>query len=69
MFAYAAMTPSVEFVNGMSIPIIGLGTYDMTDDQSVMSRVLTDAIDVGYRHIDTAYIYQNEEIIGRSLTQ
>ena len=61
------MTPSVEFVNGMSIPQIGLGTYDMTEEQSVMTQVLNDAIDVGYRHIDTAYIYQNEEMIGRSL--
>ncbi|XP_054162256.1 1,5-anhydro-D-fructose reductase-like [Oppia nitens] len=65
--AVSAKTPSIHFVNGFQIPIIGLGTYDMPTNQSVMDNIINVAIDIGYRHIDTAYIYQNEEMIGKTL--
>ncbi|CAG2118885.1 unnamed protein product, partial [Medioppia subpectinata] len=61
--------PSVNLVDGHKIPTIGLGTYDLTNQQEVMDRILNDAYDLGYRHIDTAYVYQNEELIGRSLAK
>ncbi|XP_054161903.1 1,5-anhydro-D-fructose reductase-like [Oppia nitens] len=61
--------PSVNLVNGKKIPIIGLGTYALTSDQNVMTKVINEAIDFGYRHIDTAYIYENEELIGRALNE
>ena len=59
----------VQLVDGNKIPQIGLGTYEMTDDQQVMNRVIKEAIDIGYRHIDTAYIYHNERLIGKALQQ
>ena len=65
----ASLTPSIELVDGRRIPQLGLGTYQMTDNQEVMNRVLNDAIELGYRHIDTAYIYQNERLIGNALKQ
>ena len=46
--------------------MIGLGTYNIRE-QDVMDRVIEDAIDVGYRHIDTAFEYNNEKLIGNSL--
>ncbi|CAG2113972.1 unnamed protein product [Medioppia subpectinata] len=65
----AVQIPSVNLVDGHKIPTIGLGTYDLTNQQEVMDRILNDAYDLGYRHIDTAYVYQNEELIGRSLAK
>lgn len=59
--------PSVELVDGHKIPILGLGTYQLTDNQTQMDQIVSDAIDAGYRHIDTAYVYQNEALIGKAL--
>ena len=59
--------PSVEFVDGQKIPILGLGTSGMPDNQTLMNQIISDAIDAGYRHIDTAYVYQNEALIGKAL--
>ncbi|CAG2119033.1 unnamed protein product, partial [Medioppia subpectinata] len=58
--------PPIRLKDGMRIPIIGLGTYNIRD-QKVMDRVIEDAVDVGYRHIDTAFEYNNEGLIGNSL--
>ncbi|CAG2179597.1 unnamed protein product, partial [Oppiella nova] len=66
-FQLYTQIPSINLVDGRKIPIIGLGTYALTDQQEVMDRVINDAFDIGYRHIDTAYVYQNEELIGRTL--
>ncbi|XP_023018766.2 aldo-keto reductase family 1 member B1 [Leptinotarsa decemlineata] len=52
--------------NGMKIPTIGLGTWQATSETEIESALNT-ALECGYRHIDTAYAYQNEEIIGRVL--
>jgi diketogulonate reductase-like aldo/keto reductase len=53
--------------NGTKIPQIGLGTFLSTEGD--IETVLKSAIvDHGYRHIDTASLYGNEEAIGRVLT-
>ena len=59
--------PSVELADGFKMPIIGLGTYLLSDQQEVMDRAISDAIDAGYTAIDTAFYYQNEALIGKSL--
>ena len=41
----------------------------MDESQEILTRVLNDAIELGYRHIDTAYVYQNEYFIGNALKQ
>ncbi len=48
--------------NGVEIPIVGYGTYLIPDDQVCNSVV--EAIEVGYRHIDTAAVYENETGVG-----
>ena len=48
--------------NGLSIPSVGLGTWLIDNDK--VSDVVKDAIEIGYRHIDTAQAYENEEGVG-----
>lgn len=51
--------------NGVEIPKLGLGTW-MIDDERVV-QVVKDALDLGYRHIDTAESYRNEKGVGRGI--
>lgn len=48
--------------NELQIPSIGLGTYKLTDD--IVEDVVMKALDIGYRHIDTAQMYHNHKGIG-----
>jgi 2,5-diketo-D-gluconate reductase A len=53
----------MEFVtlsNGVKMPILGYGVYQVTQDEC--ERCVLDALDVGYRHIDTAQSYFNDVI-------
>lgn len=50
---------------GLDIPEIGLGTYKLYGKECM--RVVTEAIGLGYRHIDTAQIYKNEQEIGDAI--
>lgn len=52
--------------NGVSIPRLGLGTYKAADGFEVQDQVAA-ALDIGYRGIDTARIYGNEEGVGRAV--
>lgn len=52
--------------NGVQIPAIGFGTWQIPDGESAYRSVLT-ALDVGYRHIDTALVYGNEKSVGRAI--
>jgi alcohol dehydrogenase (NADP+) len=50
------------------IPVLGLGTYLM-DDEKNANKIIKDAIECGYRHIDTAKVYGNEQYIGAALQE
>ena len=52
--------------NGVKIPQFGLGTYLMNDNQAIYNSVIW-ALQNGYRHIDTAEYYKNEEVIGTAI--
>ena len=54
--------------NGVGIPILGFGTYKMEDDEIVLNSV-REAIKAGYRHIDTASFYKNEENVGNGINE
>ncbi|XP_036198129.1 aldo-keto reductase family 1 member C3-like isoform X1 [Myotis myotis] len=59
---------SVKLNDGHSMPILGFGTSAPAKvAKSKVEEALERAIDVGYRHIDSAYLYQNEEEIGRAI--
>lgn len=52
--------------NGVEIPCIGLGIYNIKD-QKEMSSAIEYALDAGYRSFDTAQMYENEDLIGEAL--
>ena len=52
--------------NGVKIPLVGYGTYQVTDLAECEKCVL-DALSVGYRLIDTAQQYKNEEAVGSAI--
>lgn len=58
--------PNIKLNNGISIPIVGLGTWQSPPDGSLYKAV-TGAIDAGYRHIDGAYAYENEDEVGKAI--
>jgi diketogulonate reductase-like aldo/keto reductase len=51
--------------NGVDIPKLGLGTWQI--DDGVVARVVQDAIQIGYRHFDTAQAYGNEHGVGEGV--
>jgi 2,5-diketo-D-gluconate reductase B len=59
--------PPMQFVkaNGASIPAIGLGTWELRG--RACTRLVEQAIRLGYRHIDTAQVYENEREVGEGL--
>ena len=52
--------------NGIKMPIVGFGVFQV-DDQKICEQAVLDAIEVGYRSIDTAATYLNEEAVGRAV--
>lgn len=59
---------TVTLNNGVEVPILGFGTYQITDPKEAEEAVLN-AIQAGYRHIDTAQSYLNEEAVGRGIAK
>ena len=51
--------------NGVSIPKLGFGTWRVPDDDA--ARAVHEAIDIGYRHVDTAQAYENEHGVGEAV--
>lgn len=76
---------SVTLNNGQKMPILGLGTYLVSNmkvfaiptaqlyvflmqaKKGECEQAVKDAIDAGYRHIDTAYVYGNEDEVGNAV--
>jgi diketogulonate reductase-like aldo/keto reductase len=54
--------------SGADIPVIGLGTFLSTDKEQLENAVKA-AVEAGYRHFDCAFIYQNEETVGKALKE
>ena len=58
--------PTIKLNDGNAIPAIGFGTFQIPDDGSTYQAV-KDALAMGYRHIDTAVAYFNEDEVGRAV--
>lgn len=54
--------------NGKRIPCIGYGTFQTPDGKAVEEGV-KEALNIGYRHIDTAYFYKNEKGVGKAIKE
>lgn len=57
---------TVKLNNDVEVPILGFGTFQITDPEEA-EKAVKDAIKAGYRHIDTAQSYMNEEFVGRGI--
>jgi diketogulonate reductase-like aldo/keto reductase len=54
--------------NGVKMPILGLGTYN-ADNKNELENAINEALRIGYRHIDTASFYGNEEAVGLAIKE
>ena len=59
--------PEYALNDGRTIPQLGFGVFKVDPDKT--GRIVRDALEVGYRHIDTAAIYRNEEGVGHALKE
>lgn len=59
-------TPTINLNNGVAMPILGFGVFQVTDPAECERNVI-DAFDVGYRLLDTAASYGNEEAVGAAI--
>ena len=61
-----SLDTAVALHGDVQMPLLGFGTFKVKEGQDVEQAVAT-ALDLGYRHIDTAMIYRNEEGVGRAI--
>ena len=57
--------PTLALNDGTTIPQLGFGVFKVDPDET--ERIVSDALEVGYRHIDTAAVYGNEVGVGRAI--
>jgi diketogulonate reductase-like aldo/keto reductase len=59
---------TVKLNNGLEMPILGYGVYQI-DDLELCEECVYNALETGYRLIDTAAVYQNEEAVGKAINR
>ncbi len=59
--------PNLTLNDGTTIPQLGFGVFKV--DPAETQRIVSDALEVGYRHLDTAMIYGNEEGVGKAIAE
>ena len=66
-----AMVTQIRLADGTLMPQAAMGTFhsDNPDLEAAMEDVITEAIRLGYRHLDCATAYQNEEVVGRAISK
>ncbi|MBC2020728.1 aldo/keto reductase [Listeria booriae] len=62
------VTDTKKFHNGQEIPLVGLGVWKMRDEKEAIEAIQV-AIESGYRAIDTAKVYENEEYVGQAIRE
>ena len=63
-----SLTSTYKLSNGIDIPVVGFGTWQ-TPDGDIAVQSVKEALQAGYRHIDTAQGYGNEESVGRAISE
>ncbi|KMK99166.1 glyoxal reductase [Bacillus stratosphericus] len=64
----SGLTDTVTLANGVKMPKLGFGVWQVKDGDEAVNAV-KDALEAGYRSIDTAAAYQNEEGVGKAIQQ
>ena len=59
--------PTLPLTGGGAMPLLGLGTWQIRGDEA--RRAVATALEVGYRHVDTATMYGNEAEVGRAIAE
>lgn len=62
------MEKTIVLNTGSPMPILGLGTYQLTEESEVM-QTISDAVHMGYRLFDTASSYKNEDMVGKAIRE
>lgn len=62
-----SLSSTIALNNGVKMPVLGLGVYQMTDEEA--HQAVSQALEIGYRHIDTAAYYRNEKGVGRAVRE
>jgi diketogulonate reductase-like aldo/keto reductase len=60
-----SLPKTVKLNNGIEMPVLGFGTVGINTPEPFVTAIM----EAGYRHIDTAILYGNEEVIGQALKQ
>ena len=63
----ASNVPSVKLNNGVEIPQLGFGVFQVPPEET--AQAVTTALQIGYRHIDTAEMYRNEKQVGDAIAR
>ncbi|XP_045454953.1 aldo-keto reductase AKR2E4-like [Melitaea cinxia] len=67
--ATASLAPTIELNDGNHIPVVAFGTFGRVKEVYRIKPAVIHAIETGYRHIDTAAIYRNEEQVGEAIAE
>lgn len=63
------MMTKISLNNHQAMPVLGLGTYKIGRTDDDVYRAIRSALDIGYRHIDTATLYLNEQAVGKAIRE
>ncbi|ORY91201.1 NADP-dependent oxidoreductase domain-containing protein [Syncephalastrum racemosum] len=63
------MVANIKLNNGQDMPVIGFGTFGGSDGPKEVYEASKVALELGYRHFDTAYVYETEEALGKALRE
>lgn len=62
-----SLSSEIALNNGVKMPILGLGVYQVTSGEA--RKAVREALEIGYRHIDTAAYYRNERGVGQAIRE
>ncbi|RFU32113.1 hypothetical protein B7463_g4228, partial [Scytalidium lignicola] len=65
----AALGPTIQLNNGITMPALGFGTFAHKGSKGETHQAVIAALEAGYRHLDSAWIYENEDEVGSAVQE